>query len=192
MRKAKRPIENFPGATSWEQEALQARPRLVSIAKRVVRRTSSAEDAADEAIARLTREVETNRRPDHAEAWLCRAVLRIAIDETRRLERQGRHLESYSAMVPPSRDGPQESLQRVEMREQVWRALLDLPEKQHQVMVLRQMEALTYAEIARLLEITESTARAHVSAGRETLRKKLSAYKSEIAGRTEQTGRDLK
>ena len=50
-------------------------------------------------------------------------------------------------------------------------ALVDLPRRQREVLVLLHIEGMSYDEIGRVLEISPSTARVHARAGREGLRK---------------------
>lgn len=50
-------------------------------------------------------------------------------------------------------------------------ALVDLPRRQREVLVLLHLEGMSYDEISRVLEMSPSTARVHARAGREGLRK---------------------
>ena len=171
--------EPSPISPAWEQEAVRLRPRLVSVARRVVRNAPEAEDAADEALARLVRERQGDNPPARVTPWLHRTVLRIAIDRARAWVRRqdARHEVGRHAQRPSP--GPEEEAQRRELREAVWRCVLELPPRQRQVIVLHQMEGLPYGEVAELLDIAEATARAHAHAARETLRHKLASWKRE-------------
>jgi len=160
----------------WERTALEARPRLVSIAFRVVRDGGDAEDAADEAIARLARERRAGVRFSDPEAWLVRTTLRLALDRARHFVRRVRKLRDLHARRREAPD-PGDEAHRAELREEIWREILTLSEKRREVLVLRDMEGLAFAEIARILGIGESTARAHVYAAREKLRRKLRRFR---------------
>ncbi len=50
------------------------------------------------------------------------------------------------------------------------RLLVQLPAQQRAAVTLRHIERLEYPQIALIMAISESTVRAHVYAGRETLR----------------------
>lgn len=165
---------------SWEREALAHRPRLVSLARRVVRQRAEAEEIVDEAMARLAREHSASHHgaepPREPVPWLHRTVLRLAIDSARRNARRGRHLERISYERAASAPDPSEGSQRRELREAVWRGLLELPRRQQEVMILHEIEGLGYGEVAKLTGMEESTARAHAHAAREALRRKLKGW----------------
>ena len=173
--------------SSWERAALAVRERLVSVAFRVVRDDGDAADAADEAIARLAEVMDRGERVE-VEPWLVRTALRLAIDRARAVARRARLARDVARRGAESSAGdgagamgedPAGALLRVEARERVWQELLELPEKRQRVVVLRDMEGLAFAEIARLLGIRESTARVHAMEGREELRRRLARYRRE-------------
>jgi RNA polymerase sigma factor (sigma-70 family) len=51
--------------------------------------------------------------------------------------------------------------------------IVHLPEGQRTAVTLRHLEQMEYAQIAIIMEISESTVRAHVRAGREALRRMI-------------------
>ena len=166
---------------------MAVRERLVSVAFRVVRDDGDAADAADEAIARLAEVMDRGERVE-VEPWLVRTALRLAIDRARAVARRARLARDVARRGAESSAGdgagamgedPAGALLRVEARERVWQELLELPEKRQRVVVLRDMEGLAFAEIARLLGIRESTARVHAMEGREELRRRLARYRRE-------------
>ncbi|MFQ5654070.1 MAG: RNA polymerase sigma factor [Planctomycetota bacterium] len=170
-------LNSFPlaagGDDVWEVAALRCRPRLVSVARRVVRNRAEAEDVADEAIARLAREARCGAAIERVEGWLCRAVLRIAIDRARRWARLHLILPRLATRRGERASPPLREAERSELRERVWRAILSLPRRKQQVIVLHDMEGLPYAEVAALLGIREATARVHAHSAREALRRNL-------------------
>lgn len=169
----------------WDRVAIAARGRIVSVARRVLRSAADAEDAADEAIARLTCAVRIDgHRVVDAEAWLVRTVLRVAIDRARQWVRRTQGLRDvYETRPRGESEDPREVVERLEAREEVWRCILALPERRQQVIVLRDMEGCSFDEVARVLGIGESTARAHAYAGREELRRMLERWKKRQDGR---------
>ena len=165
------PQERQARERRWYQDALSARPRLISVARRIVRDLGEAEDVADEAIARLTTQIRGGGGVDSVGAWLHRTALRLGVDRARSWVRRQR--PEWLAKAAVSSDRASET-DRTDLREQVWRHLLELPARQREVLVLHQMEGLSYGEIGTLLEISESTARVHGHAGREAMRRRMS------------------
>lgn len=180
--------EPVPAQTPWSEEAVAARAGLVSAARRVVRDRIEAEDVADEAIARLTAALAAGEAIDSVAGWLHRVALRVACDRARawmRRQRDGwrRDASRRSAAPDPSR-----SLDDVETRERLWRAVLELPDRQRDSLVLRQMDGRSYREVAELLGISEGTARGHVHAARAALRETLWDLTPERSGPVESDG----
>ncbi len=157
----------------WEDLVLAHRPRLRSAVYRILRNRDEAEDVADEAIARLVRTRSGGEDILDVPAWLTRIGLNLAIERARQFVRRARKLADVEEMKRPSVTDPRVEVEKMEMREIMWRHILDLPVRKQQVLVLRDMESLSYREVSRLLGIQESTARAHAHSAREELRGKL-------------------
>jgi len=161
---------------AWEAAALGARPRLVSAARRILRDPADAEDAADEAIARLLGELRTGVRILDPEPWLYRTTLRLAIDRARRWALARGKLRDVAGRREPTFRDPHDAARSAEARDEVWRRILELPDRQQEIVILRDMEGLPFREVARLLGIAESSARSQGWAARETLRRKLERF----------------
>ncbi len=157
----------------WSEEALASRPSLVSAARRVVRDATEAEDVADEAIARLAAATAAGESIESVAGWLHRAALRISVDRARAWVRRRQEGWRHEAARRPTAPDPERVLEEVETRERLWLAVLELPDRQRDAVVLRQMDGRSFREIADLLEISEATARGHVHAARATLRRTL-------------------
>ena len=75
----------------------------------------------------------------------------------------------------PSADlSPEKRYETREVSEAVQRALQKLPKKLRAVIVLREMEELTYEEIGEVLNVSTGTVKSRISRAREELRKLLS------------------
>jgi RNA polymerase sigma-70 factor (ECF subfamily) len=68
---------------------------------------------------------------------------------------------------------PYESLQQAERQHLVRQALASLSQPYRTVVVLREIEELTYEEIAQVLGISEGTVKSRLMRGRELLKRKL-------------------
>lgn len=152
------------------------RTRLASLAYRLLGSAADAEDAVQDAFLRW--QAADRQRIETPEAWLTTVVTRLALDRLR--SATTRHERAAGAWLPePLLDGdpmlgPADT---VEQRESVTLAVLRLLERltpvQRAVYVLREAFAHSHAEIARILDISESAsqqhalrARRHVAAAR--------------------------
>lgn len=96
------------------------------------------------------------------DAYLRRAVVNRRTSWWRKIGRR----EALAAEVSPDRPaGPTH-----ERDDEVWSALLELPERQRAAVVLRFYEHLSYAEVAGTLDCKEATARSLVHRALEQLR----------------------
>ena len=112
--------------------------------------------------------------------------MNLAIDHTRKQKRQG--TTSYDEAVA-ARDGdggiserhhedsPRKALERKELYGVIMDALETLPAEQKQIILLREMEGLSYKEIADVMEIPEGTVMSRLYYARKKLQKILAPYK---------------
>lgn len=108
---------------------------------------------------------------NHRRGWLRRAWREpFSVDDrdsqrAAALERNQAHLET-----------PYQALELAERQELVKRALASLATPYRAVLVLREIEELSYEEIATVLGIAEGTVKSRLMRGRELLRRKLAHY----------------
>jgi RNA polymerase sigma-70 factor (ECF subfamily) len=75
--------------------------------------------------------------------------------------------------LPDRRAGPAELAEIAQRWARVKRGLAALPERERAAITLRDIEGLTTAEVAALLETTEGTVRSQIAAARIKLRRLL-------------------
>jgi RNA polymerase sigma-70 factor (ECF subfamily) len=81
-------------------------------------------------------------------------------------------MQSIPESQPTAKDQPAGS----EAKLDVQAALLNLPPEHRQVIVLRELEQMTYEEIAQVLDIPQGTVESRLHRARTALREKLKAY----------------
>jgi RNA polymerase sigma-70 factor (sigma-E family) len=143
-------------------------PGLVRLAVLVMDDRQAAEDVVQEAFAELYRRWPL-RDPGAAVAYLRTAIL----NRSRSILRRRRVARLYAP--PHQAPGPSAESTAVlsEERQQVQRALQSLSTRAREVLVLRYYLDLPFAEIANLLGISESSARATSTRGLATLTERL-------------------
>ena len=125
------------------------------------------DDLVQETYARMLREKAAGR-PMHARAFLFTAARNAAIDLFRR--RLTTPHESFDETGAPlavleEKPGVVESLEREQRLESLLEAIVALPERCRQVMMLRHLDGLSYKEIAARLEISPETVKVHMIKG---------------------------
>lgn len=147
--------------------------RAYAVARSIVINHEDAEDAVQEAFLHAYKAID-RFLPDQAfGAWLHRIVANAALDVTRR--RKVRDADELPETVAsPFRDPAVGD----ELRRRLKEALDALPERQRAVIVLHDVEGYKHAEIGKMLDIPEGTARSDLHYARSHLRQILGAVRS--------------
>jgi RNA polymerase sigma factor (sigma-70 family) len=146
-----------------------------------------AEDIVQEAFLRAFSAFE-NLRSEDGKAWLLAIVRNTSLTWMKRNRATtsmiglGQQLEDPSE---PSPD-PEETLMISVGREEVRKALEQLPTEFREAIVLRELEELSYKEIARTLDVPLGTVMSRLSRGREWLRRILSSPQEGVKQRRSQ------
>ena len=74
---------------------------------------------------------------------------------------------------PEDGDAPDRALQRQEIAARLWAALDGLPFDQRTVIVLREIDGLSYEDIADSLNVAIGTVKSRLTRARQTLRREL-------------------
>ena len=127
------------------------------------------EDLAQEAFLRLGRGSDVPS--ERVRFWLIRVARNLALNELRR-RRPVASLDAIAAARDPSRDPEAALLRRDELRSCV-DALRDLPEQWRSIVLLRELEEMSYAEIAALLDISIAKVKSDLFRARMRLRELL-------------------
>jgi RNA polymerase sigma-70 factor (sigma-E family) len=123
-----------------------------------------AEDLVQDAFVRMFGRFRDLRNPDAFGAYLRRTIVNLANSHFRRLRVERAYVAREGAAPAPA--APPE----IGARDEMWRALLGLPERQRTAIVLRFYEDLSEAETAEVMRCPKGTVKSLVSRGIERLR----------------------
>ncbi|MBX2797428.1 MAG: sigma-70 family RNA polymerase sigma factor [Myxococcales bacterium] len=157
--------------------------RVYSMVYGMLRNREDARDVTQEAFVKAYRNLESFRLEASFYTWLYRIAMNLAIDLTRKRKRREnagfdeeiatRDEDGGIAEVHQS-DSPSRALERKQLFQQIMTAMEGLPDDQRQVILLREMEGLSYKEIAEVMEIPEGTVMSRLFYARKKLQKLLS------------------
>lgn len=108
---------------------------------------------------------------NHRRGWL-RRKLREAFS----LDEDGVSMDGFLAHSPAQPDTPYDLAEKSERQRVVHRVLATLAQPYRAAIVLREIEGLSYDEIAHVLGVSEGTVKSRLMRGRELLRRKLQGY----------------
>ena len=134
---------------------------------------AAADDVTQEAFLAAWRALPEFRGTCRFSTWLYRLTTNAAIDCLRREKRHRDADDLDGVELPDGGDTPQEAAERTETQTAVRSALSALTDEHRQVLLLRYMQELDYAEIAAALEISEGTVKSRISRAKMRLRELL-------------------
>jgi RNA polymerase sigma-70 factor (ECF subfamily) len=155
---------------------------LFRTARSIVRDDSEAEDVVQETYLRAWRGLHAYRAESRLSTWLVRIATNEALGRLRRRSAQVIPLEAammspkpetQAALTEEPERGPDQSLQRSQMRRLMESRIDRLPEVFRTVFILRAIEEMSVEEVAEALEIPEATVRTRFFRARSLLRESL-------------------
>lgn len=170
------------------------RRKVYSIAYGMVRDPEAALDISQEVFIKVHRYLGSFQGSSSFYTWLYRISINLSIDY---LRKQGRHEavdyddmllrrepDDAEAMVMPTMldVDPQKALDRRELGRQLAKAFEKLSEKHRAVLLLREVEGLSYEEIAKVLKIHKGTVMSRLHHARKNLQLALKEYLDERNG----------
>jgi len=164
-------------APAFEELVMTYQHRVFGVALRMLGNRAEAEDVAQEAFVRAHRALGGFRGDAKLSTWLYAITSRLCLNRLasgeRRMARQGEH-----ALLRLSDAGPRPdaALERRELETALGRAIAELPEDRRIVVVLRDIEGLSYEEIAQVLELELGTVRSRLHRARAELKEKLERF----------------
>jgi RNA polymerase sigma-70 factor (ECF subfamily) len=163
------------------------RDRLVRLAYRFVWNREDAEDVVQDALVAAHERKADLREGGGWWSWVCRIVIQRCHLHGRERLRRKRHQEPYEAEAA-RRMSQSTAEEPTELKEMVRSLLEQLPRRQHEVIVLRHLQGMTYDQIAKVLDISSATARVHARAARERLRELVLERHASMLDGTAATG----
>lgn len=156
---------------AYEALARASAPRLYRTAHRIVRDADRAEDAVQQTLVEIWRELPSLRDPDRFEAWTYRIVVRSCLEESRRARRTGVREIHIDERELARSDAFAES----DLRDQLDRALNDLSPEHRAVVVLHHYSGLSLGEIADILGVPYGTVGSRLHHATRALRASIAA-----------------
>lgn len=159
---------------------------MYAVALRMCGNREDAQDCMQEAMLRIYRAMNGFKGQSSFATWVYRITMNTCLDELRR--RKTRTSASLDAMLDlgfsPSDeyDTPEHHSLRAEQKRMIEKAIVSLPEDMRAAIVLRDVQGLSYEEIAVALGINVGTIKSRISRGREKLRDALNKQ-PELFGR---------
>lgn len=173
---------------------------VYSVVYRIVSDAADAADTTQEVFLKVFR----GMKHFHGESSLKTWIYRIAIHEASNRRRWWfRHKAKETSMETPVGDGacilelkdmlvderetPFDNMAHEEVRARVEDALRKVPEPYRTAVILRDLEDMSYEEIAEITQVSLGTVKSRITRGRDALKRRLASYLKESG--LQQTGK---
>jgi RNA polymerase sigma-70 factor (ECF subfamily) len=162
----------------FERTVLVHLDAAYNLARWIIRDAAGAEDATQDACLRAFRFFEDQHGPN-AKSWFMAIVRNACLDWLEAQRRGGRH-ESYDeevhgewAVSPGAMEAPDVAAARTADARWVRDCIASLPREYREVLVLRELEELSYKEIGTVVEVPVGTVMSRLARGRALLQQRL-------------------
>jgi RNA polymerase sigma-70 factor (ECF subfamily) len=179
-------------ATAGDDEAFRVlvvryQRKVYAVALGIVKDPDLAWDVSQEAFVRVHGHLAEFKGESAFSTWVFRIATHLAIDAVRR-ERTSRKDDvdelrdedlsgaGEGILATPLGNDPQANLLRRELLEKIQAALDTLPEKHRTILVLREVEGLSYEELAERLQIHKGTVMSRLFHARRKMQALLREY----------------
>ena len=162
---------------AWEQIVRQNWRKVFNVAYKFVGKHDEAEDLAQDIFLKIFKALRTFDRRANFQTWIISISRNLCIDHYRsvRKERQtiARDVDSNDLQPATPERGPYALAEHQDLRAQLRQALGTLPITLRTAVVLRDLQELSYQEIADRLGLPEGTVKSRINRGRIELAHQL-------------------
>lgn len=175
-------------AQAFDDFVVRYSAKVFALLIRLTQDEEEAKDLTQETFLRALKAIKNFRGDADLKTWL----YRIAVNESRNRFRWWKRRNKSSIIsldtenhtgekplsesVSDNSETPEAETLRRERERALHLALSELPVNFREVVILRDIEGLTYEEVAAALETNVGTVKSRIARGREELRKKLSGF----------------
>ena len=170
---------------AFDDLVLRHRSRAINVAFQVLRDYEDATEVAQDAFVNVYEHLDAFRGDCAFTTWLHQIVVNLARNRHRWWKRRGRQaMVSLDAALPgadgdaprqfaAATDAPDTAAVKAEFVAAIAREMAALPLAFREVLLLRNVENLTYEEIAGRLECSVGTVKSRIARAREALRERM-------------------
>lgn len=157
---------------SFRNDILPLKDKLFRLALRITFDRAEAEDIVQETLIRVWNKRDEWTQFGSIEAYCLTVAKNLAIDRSERKDAQTVELTPDLEQASDA-SSPYEKLVTKERMKLIHRLMTELPEKQRQIMQLRDIEDKSYKEIAVALNLTEEQVKVNLFRARQKVKQKF-------------------
>jgi RNA polymerase sigma-70 factor (ECF subfamily) len=169
---------------AFDELVLKYQKRVFNLAYRLLNNYEEANDVAQEVFVRAYKGIRWFRKESSIFTWLYRITMNLSKNRLKALNREKKRLEPLDDPIATeegeikkeiiaNEPSPSEVLVQKERAELIQEALASLDDEFRAALVLRDIEGLTYEEIAQILNLNVGTVKSRLHRARLMLKEKL-------------------
>jgi RNA polymerase sigma-70 factor (ECF subfamily) len=163
--------------SAWDAIVRQYWRKVFNVAYKFVGKHDEAEDLTQEIFLKIFKSLETFDRRANFQTWLISVSRNLCIDHYRSVRKERETIDrdvDANELAPVSREvGPMAALEQRDRVTLLRQALAGLPETLRTAVLLRDIQELSYQEIADRLDLPEGTVKSRINRGRTELARQI-------------------
>jgi RNA polymerase sigma-70 factor, ECF subfamily len=156
--------------SAFEEFVRKNEDRIYNLCRYMLHDTQDAQDAAQDTFIKAYKVLKDFHPEASLSTWLYRIAVNTCLDRQKKSRHDPLEGEVLSEELLSFEPSPEDRYQSKKTTEAIQIALQRLPEKLKSAIVLREIEELTYEEIALVLDTSVGTVKSRISRAREELR----------------------
>jgi RNA polymerase sigma-70 factor (ECF subfamily) len=168
---------------AWEAIVRQYRRKVFNVAYKFVGKHDEAEDLTQDIFLKIFKSLDTFDRRANFQTWLISVSRNLCIDHYRSVRKERETIDRDADTAELSAAAPgQSQIAALEQRDRVEllrEALASLPKTLRTAVLMRDLQELSYHEIARELRLPEGTVKSRINRGRSELARQIRKLRGE-------------
>lgn len=155
---------------AFEQLFHKYQERVYGTALRMMSNKEDALDLTQEIFLKAYQNIHKFKSTSAFSTWLYRLSVNLCIDELRKRKRLANTVPLEEAVSQADANTPEDYAISKDRERQVWEALNSLKEKERAIIILRDMEGLSYKEIAEVFKCSLGRVKSRLHEARQSLK----------------------
>jgi len=165
-------------SNAFEELVLSNQKNVYNLALKMTKNEEDAQDISQEAFIKAYNQLEAFRGDSKFSVWLYRLTYNLCIDFLRKKPKaqvislsaqQEESGDSFEIEIPDLRELPADSVFRKELQTEIAQSIDELSQGHREIIVMREINDMSYTEIAETLGISEGTVKSRLARARLSL-----------------------
>lgn len=157
---------------AFKSRVLPAKDKMYRFAQRLLKDDEEAKDIVQEAMIRVWNKRDEMHTYLNMEAWCMRIVRNLSLDRIKSKQYNSDRLDTAYNLSAPEVN-PEQKTEIDNTMENIHNFIASLPDKQRQIMQLRDIEGFSYKEIGDILNLDANNVKVNLFRARKSVREDL-------------------